>query len=413
MTRVGKGGRWNVVAYHVHDPNMSFVHADIVQFSKHCNRVLLFTTIEPSARLRALPNVEVVWPAMDWKRYRPVRLFIAHAPALLRIYLSELAATRRWIPLVPALKKLVTNVFRATEVERNCRERGVTDAVHYSFWWYDSIYLAWLKRKGGIPVAVTRTHGGDLYEERGSLDVPCLFRHFQLDAIDAVFSVSEAGTRYLHERYTTYHGRIRTSYMGTADHGLGPVRGTIDPWVIVSCAKVRNIKRVHLIGEALERVEGIHVRWVHFGGTANAERDPTVAQFIRTVDRLRQRPNMEVQLMGFMDNQAIMEWYASNAVDLFVSMSSTEGLPVSMMEAISFGIPVLSTDVGGCREIVNDRTGMLIPLDTAVEEVARIIEGLGKSRFVTSGARADVRAYWQEKFNAEHNYADLFADIGR
>jgi glycosyltransferase involved in cell wall biosynthesis len=162
-----------------------------------------------------------------------------------------------------------------------------------------------------------------------------------------------------------------------------------------------------------ERVEGMHVRWVHFGGTANANRDQTVVQFMRTVDRVRQRPNMEVQLMGFMDNQAIMEWYANNAVDLFISMSSTEGLPVSMMEAISFGIPVLSTDVGGCREIVNDRTGMLIPLDTAVEEVARIIECLGKSRFVTSGALADVRAYWQEKFNADHNYADLFADIGR
>jgi len=402
-----------VVAYHVHDPNMSFVHADIVQFSKHCNRVLLFTTIEPSARLRALPNVEVVWPAMDWKRYRPVWLFIAHAPALLRIYLSELAVTRRWIPLVPALKKLVTNVFRANEVMRVCRARGVSDTMHYSFWWYDCIYLAWLKRKGGISMAVTRAHGGDLYEERGSLDVPCLFRHFQLSAIDAVYSVSEAGTRYLHLRYPAYRSRIHTSYMGTVEHGSGPVRGPDAPLVIVSCAKVRNIKRVHLIGEALERVGGIHVRWVHFGGTANADRDQTVVQFMRTVDRVRQRPNMEVVLKGQMDHHAIMEWYASNAVDLFISMSSTEGLPVSMMEAISFGIPVLSTDVGGCREIVNERTGILIPLDTPVEEVARIIEGFGRSRFLTTESRADVRAYWQERFNAEHNYAELFADIGR
>ena len=262
-------------------------------------------------------------------------------------------------------------------------------------------------------MAVTRAHGGDLYEERGSLDVPCLFRHFQLSAIDAVYSVSEAGTRYLHLRYPAYRSRIHTSYMGTVEHGSGPVRGPDAPLVIVSCAKVRNIKRVHLIGEALERVGGIHVRWVHFGGTANADRDQTVVQFMRTVDRVRQRPNMEVVLKGQMDHHAIMEWYASNAVDLFISMSSTEGLPVSMMEAISFGIPVLSTDVGGCREIVNERTGILIPLDTPVEEVARIIEGFGRSRFLTTESRADVRAYWQERFNAEHNYAELFADIGR
>ena len=160
-----------------------------------------------------------------------------------------------------------------------------------------------------------------------------------------------------------------------------------------------------------ERVEGIRVRWAHFGGTAHANRDQTIVQFMRTVDRVHQRTSMEVVLKGQMDKHAIMEWYASNAVDLFISMSSTEGLPVSMMEAISFGIPVLSTDVGGCREIVNGRTGMPIPLDTPVEEVAWIIEGFSNSHFTRPGFRNWGREEWASKFEACSNYVKFFEEL--
>ena len=39
------------------------------------------------------------------------------------------------------------------------------------------------------------------------------------------------------------------------------------------------------------------------------------------------------------------------AADLFVSSSVTEGLPVSLLEAMSVGLPALVTDVGGMGEI--------------------------------------------------------------
>lgn len=52
-----------------------------------------------------------------------------------------------------------------------------------------------------------------------------------------------------------------------------------------------------------------------------------------------------------------------NDFDLFVNMSLSEGIPVSIMEAISFGIPIIATNVGGNAEIVNDETGVLIPVN--------------------------------------------------
>ncbi len=400
--------RKGTAAYHVHDPNLSFIRTDILHFAAHFDRILLFSTVEPDESIKAIPNLVVCCPALDWSRYRPIALLSRYGVILLAIWIREMIAVRRWMPFGASLKKLITNIFRAKEVLRICKEHKALEAIHYSFWWYDSVFLAWLRRKEGVKRTVTRTHGGDLYEERGSLKAETLFRNYQLSGLDAVYSVSEAGARYLKGRYPAHRERIHTGYLGTTDKGMAPIPDSIAPLVIVSCAKVRNIKRVHLIGEALEHVEGVHIRWVHFGGTTNAEGDPSVNLFLQTVKRLRQRANMEVQLMGQMTNDDILDWYLLHPAHCFISMSSTEGVPVSMMEAISFGIPILSTDVGGCNEIVSERTGILIPPDTPVKEVARIIEGFGNSHLHRAGFRNEVRKEWRSKFDAAFNYKKFF-----
>ena len=50
--------------------------------------------------------------------------------------------------------------------------------------------------------------------------------------------------------------------------------------------------------------------------------------------------------------------------ELFVMSSAWEGLPIALIEATLTGLPVLVTDVGGCREIVEEvGNGKVVPVD--------------------------------------------------
>jgi len=73
--------------------------------------------------------------------------------------------------------------------------------------------------------------------------------------------------------------------------------------------------------------------------------------------------------------QPIAEFYSQ--IDVFcLSSSSSEGLPLVILEAMASGLPVIATDVMGTREVVlNGRTGLLVPpesLEALRDAIARI-----------------------------------------
>ena len=80
----------------------------------------------------------------------------------------------------------------------------------------------------------------------------------------------------------------------------------------------------------------------------------------------------EFHLMGNTANSEVMRRYGKMNVDVFVNVSENEGLPISIMEATSFGMPVIATDVGGTSEIVkNGENGFLIEKDFTDDTLLR------------------------------------------
>ncbi|WP_034629661.1 glycosyltransferase family 4 protein [Desulfotruncus alcoholivorax] len=78
-------------------------------------------------------------------------------------------------------------------------------------------------------------------------------------------------------------------------------------------------------------------------------------------------------------------------MDIFVLPSITEGLPLTILEAMSFGLPVIASAVGGIPElIINNETGLLIPPgndDELALKIAYLVEFPGKKYELGGKAR--------------------------
>ena len=108
-----------------------------------------------------------------------------------------------------------------------------------------------------------------------------------------------------------------------------------------------------------------------------------------------------------------MNEYKEKEYHLFINVSSLEGIPVSIMEAISFGIPCIATDVGGNREIVfNGVNGTLVGKDITPNELYKAIESyilMDEERYLRY--RKDARRIWTEYFDAARNYSSFVDEL--
>lgn len=112
-------------------------------------------------------------------------------------------------------------------------------------------------------------------------------------------------------------------------------------------------------GELFAAAEALHqaqpnIKVLAIGPTEETVRSDAVAP--RRLEELQSRGAIKV--VGWRDD--LPRWYA--AMDLFALPSHREGVPRSCMEAAAMQLPVVATDIRGCREVVRTgETGLLVP----------------------------------------------------
>jgi len=113
----------------------------------------------------------------------------------------------------------------------------------------------------------------------------------------------------------------------------------------------------------------------------------------------------KVNFIGKIENAKLNE-YLSNA-DIFVQASNYEGLPHSILEAINYEIPILSTEVGGCSVLLNKgERGYIIPLPISETGISD-----GIRRIINNKKEAMSKAKVAKEFlNQQHNF-NMNADI--
>lgn len=292
---------------------------------------------------------------------------------------------------------LARNVLKARELNRWVRGRGLQRAVFYDYWFENStLALSICRLEGALHVAVARAHGFDLYDE-GFGGTPVPFRQAKARGLDAVFPVSEHGRSYLTAHVPALAEKLAVHRLGVVDPGrIRPEPDGGCP-LVVSCAALVPEKRIHLIPAVLATV-GSAVRWIHIGDGPERARVLAAARTHLDAESWR--------LAGEVTHAEVLQFYEQNPVGALLSVSSSEGAPVSMMEAQSYGVPVVACDVGAVGEIVRANTGCLLPSDANPEEIARALsETLTPGRFDPWA----IRRAWQRRYDGAKNY-EAFAD---
>ena len=270
------------------------------------------------------------------------------------------------------------------------------DTIIYAYWAGDLATTACIiKQYYKSCKVVARGHGFEIFEEQTKYNlIP--FRKFQYKFLDKLFAVSKKGLMHLNNSNKFKHVND-ISYLGSRDCGIGLFESDFQ-FTIVTCSLIRGIKRLHLMSNIL--------KYLSFDLTWHVIGDGPDMDLIIEKNKILPS-NITVVYHGRKSRDEVLEFYKENHINLFVSLSSSEGLPVSMMESISFGIPIMSTDVGGCDEICNEQTGFLIPLNFDNIKVANLINEFKESSQNTANFRSNCKKYWEENFKANKNYNDF------
>lgn len=97
---------------------------------------------------------------------------------------------------------------------------------------------------------------------------------------------------------------------------------------------------------------------------------------------------------------------------MFINVSESEGIPVSIMEALSAGIPILATDVGGTSEAVQDEVGYLLDRDFEIDDAVRVIEKyINLPNIDQENFRNKAYQFWNKNYEAEKNYLEFYNNI--
>lgn len=118
-----------------------------------------------------------------------------------------------------------------------------------------------------------------------------------------------------------------------------------------------------------------------------------------TLKKLIKKLNLNkiVCLLGPMQHREVIKEMRRS--HLFILPSIQEGLPVSILEALSTGVPVITTSVGGIPEVIHDnKSGFLVPQKNP-DALAKKIEYLIKNQELCSKAILNGRKIIEEKYD--------------
>lgn len=292
----------------------------------------------------ALPSVEA------WKGITVHRPRFLHIPGP-GIRLTPSAMARK---LLPFLRKLRREFFPF-------------DIIDAEYFWPDGVAAARLGQALGVPVSI-KARGSDIHawgmRDFGRAEILAAG-----DIAQGMLAVSDALRRDMiklglpEDRISVHYTGVDLERFSIADRDAAKLELGITGPLLLCVGNLVPLKRQHLAIEALRHLPNASLLIVGDG----PERGALEAQISHAGLSGR------VRLFGVRPHDDLPRLFA--AADVFVHPSSSEGLANVWIESLACGTPVVISDVGGAREVVDSPAAGRI-VEPAAVAIAKAISAL-------------------------------------
>jgi glycosyltransferase involved in cell wall biosynthesis len=291
------------------------------------------------------------------------------------------------------------------------------DIIHVH-WPVPHVLFGWLGRRTTRPPAklVTSWYGVELRWVQSSLPWLRGFVKWALRTSDAVVAISSYTAREV-ARFARVPVRVIPYTLGfddaTRPHPARLQRGARQEFRIVFVGRLVERKGVKHLIDAVGRLP-VELR-SHLTVIGEGPERPALDAQVRAAGLERR-----VEIRGRVSEQALHEAYADSDVMVLPSIldarGDTEGLGVVLLEAMSYGVPVIASDIGGITDIVeNEKSGLLVP-PADPEQLARALERLARDpalakRLGDAGEQRVRHAFGWPEIMAK--WAECYGSLGR
>lgn len=389
----------------------TFIEDEIEIIRDRFEKIFIFTSSSETVRRKVPDGIKVV--RLNPSNITYIDTFKAFCN---KLYWKELLFIFKKNPLqlfsFGIQKTIIYSLLNAKVLSENIFEQ-VNDEIDihnsslffYSYWIND-FALAFVMLKSTINGKFfCRAHGWDIYLERSRYKfLP--FRNILPVFLDRIYFISRTGRDYYSSRYGIYDSLV-ISRLGVKNQLPSiDVSAINKELILLSCSLIIPIKRIELIINSLALLKGIKYQWYHIGY------DLDMGSFTHKLVEMAKKLEVNFKPLGFIRNDAVHQFYQNQRVDLFINLSTTEGVPVSIMEAYSHGVPAIATNVGGTSEIVNNENGYLLDSNPSTGEVVEAISDFYNLKTSSKIVKSKL-AYntWNEEYNAKRNYSKFADDI--
>ena len=307
------------------------------------------------------------------------------------------------------LKRLQDSILFFEEARRFARylkkghvlEEGAPSVIYCYWFTYYCFTLTEFFSNDCKYKLITRTHRYDLYDD-GYQGKRQPFKRQMDKSLDGIVFIAEHGRQYYLEKYCggAWNEKYQLFRLGVKPLSVatGKRFEKHEEFHLVSCSLVIPRKRVELIVDALTEITEFKIRWTHFGDGCDYERLCEYA-----TDKLGDRENVVVECKGFVESYDIMKYYGENDIDAFITTTASEGCPVSVQEAMAYGIPIIGTTVAEIPYMICEN-GILLSENPDKKEIAdAIVKIHDLTEDETMRMRKNSYALWNKMFNLEEN----------